>query len=175
MITGLNCDKFPHDSELDHLPYDLWTKFFGKRGPMTQGKFNPFALSAFIDDDPSTRDTPRDYNALEKSSFQLILTSGSWLGNGCRHFYIRRRMINSFQMSDRIIVTAACSGICAVNNDNKHWLVAKVDIERTVTLSTQQYHESRFIPIARMTSACRCYFHTSLWSMDTMTFIRTKD
>ncbi|KAF3438454.1 hypothetical protein FNV43_RR21216 [Rhamnella rubrinervis] len=40
MITGLNCDKFPHDSELDHLPYDLWTKFFGKRGPMTQGKFS---------------------------------------------------------------------------------------------------------------------------------------
>ncbi|KAF3453888.1 hypothetical protein FNV43_RR04329 [Rhamnella rubrinervis] len=40
MITGLNCGKFPHDSELDHLPYNLWTKFFGKRGPMTQGEFS---------------------------------------------------------------------------------------------------------------------------------------
>ncbi|KAF3454486.1 hypothetical protein FNV43_RR04933 [Rhamnella rubrinervis] len=40
MITGLNCGKFPHGSELDHLPYDLWTKFFGKRGPMTQGEFS---------------------------------------------------------------------------------------------------------------------------------------
>ncbi|KAF3433390.1 hypothetical protein FNV43_RR24492 [Rhamnella rubrinervis] len=40
MITGLNCGKFPHDLELDHLPYDLWTKFFGKRGPMTQGEFS---------------------------------------------------------------------------------------------------------------------------------------
>ncbi|KAF3449729.1 hypothetical protein FNV43_RR10460 [Rhamnella rubrinervis] len=32
--------KFPHDSELEHLPYDLWTKFFGKRGPMTQDEFS---------------------------------------------------------------------------------------------------------------------------------------
>ncbi|KAF3451364.1 hypothetical protein FNV43_RR07459 [Rhamnella rubrinervis] len=40
MITRLNCGKFPHDSELEHLPYDLWTKFFGKRGPMTQGEFS---------------------------------------------------------------------------------------------------------------------------------------
>ncbi|KAF3449299.1 hypothetical protein FNV43_RR10027 [Rhamnella rubrinervis] len=40
MITGLNCGKFPHNSELDHLSYDLWTKFFSKRGPMTQGEFS---------------------------------------------------------------------------------------------------------------------------------------
>ncbi|KAF3445104.1 hypothetical protein FNV43_RR14797 [Rhamnella rubrinervis] len=40
MITELNCSKFPCDSELKHLPYDLWIKFFGKRGPMTQGEFS---------------------------------------------------------------------------------------------------------------------------------------
>ncbi|KAF3431779.1 hypothetical protein FNV43_RR26515 [Rhamnella rubrinervis] len=40
IITGLNCGKFPRDSELEHLPYDLWTKFFGKCGLMTQGEFS---------------------------------------------------------------------------------------------------------------------------------------
>ncbi|KAF3457947.1 hypothetical protein FNV43_RR02609 [Rhamnella rubrinervis] len=40
MIMRLNCSKLPNASKLEHLPYNLWVKFFGKLGPMTQGKFN---------------------------------------------------------------------------------------------------------------------------------------
>ena len=39
MVTGLNCGKFPKDSELTNLPYDLWDKFFGTGGPLVQSDF----------------------------------------------------------------------------------------------------------------------------------------
>ena len=39
MITGLNCGKFPSSSELNNLSYDLWNKYFGDEGPMTQYDF----------------------------------------------------------------------------------------------------------------------------------------
>ncbi|KAF3433400.1 hypothetical protein FNV43_RR24502 [Rhamnella rubrinervis] len=65
------------------------------------------ALSAFIDD-PSTTVHPGDYDALEKSSFQLILTSGSWLEMDATLFYIRRRMINSPQMYDQRVIVTDC-------------------------------------------------------------------
>ncbi|KAF3455753.1 hypothetical protein FNV43_RR00395 [Rhamnella rubrinervis] len=205
MITGLNCVKFHHNLGLQHFPYDLWTKFFGKRGPMTQGEFSkafedlnfyekevnikcyifyfletvlfvfdrkdgtkdasqsefqhtsrlemqieeicselplsnmptipiwdPFtpidpteraALFAFIDD-PSTTIHLEDYDAIEKSWFQLILTNGSWLGNGYR-------TILHQEEDDKFSSNAYVS----VNNDNKHWLAVKVDIRNwTVTL-----------------------------------------
>ncbi|KAF3448095.1 hypothetical protein FNV43_RR08805 [Rhamnella rubrinervis] len=68
------------------------------------------ALSAFIDD-PSTTVHPGDYDALEKSSFQLILTSGSWLGDvemDAALFYIRKRMINYPQMYDQRAIVTDC-------------------------------------------------------------------
>ena len=39
MITGLNCGKFSSSSELNNLSYDLWNKYFGNEGPMTQYDF----------------------------------------------------------------------------------------------------------------------------------------
>ncbi|KAF3452125.1 hypothetical protein FNV43_RR08222 [Rhamnella rubrinervis] len=45
MITGLNCGKFPDEKELEHLPYDLWVKYFGDTKPMSQSDF----IKAFED------------------------------------------------------------------------------------------------------------------------------
>ncbi|KAF3452133.1 hypothetical protein FNV43_RR08230 [Rhamnella rubrinervis] len=302
MRMGLNYGKFPHDTELEHLPYDLWTKFFGKRGPMTQGEFSktfedldfdekevadnvkyymfyfletvylagtrrdwvkrgyeivnysvsrfplafqiwgfetipivttigphgkyhgsnwiprmvawlcpfilqytklataifdrkdplsnipavpiwdPFtsidpaekaALSAFIDD-PSTTVHSGDHDALEKSLFELILTCGSWFGNGC-HIVLHQEEDDKFSLNVRSEQSEHSAGdgeddaltdtddwekemkdspfdmyalgtllfgskswlkvYVPVNNDNKHWLTVKVDIQnRTVTL-----------------------------------------
>ncbi|KAF3434607.1 hypothetical protein FNV43_RR21692 [Rhamnella rubrinervis] len=68
------------------------------------------ALFAFIVD-PSTTVHLGDYDALEKSSFELILTNGSWLGDlemDAALFYIRRRMINSPQMYDHRAIVTDC-------------------------------------------------------------------
>ncbi|KAF3453887.1 hypothetical protein FNV43_RR04328 [Rhamnella rubrinervis] len=81
----------------------------------------------------------RDYDAPEKSSFQLILTNGSWLGDlemDAALFYIRKRMINYPQIYDQRAIVIDCMFwvYVPVNNDNKHWLAAKVDIRnRTAT------------------------------------------
>ncbi|KAF3438943.1 hypothetical protein FNV43_RR17218 [Rhamnella rubrinervis] len=45
MITGLNCGKFSNKKELEHLPYDLWVKYFSDTGPMSQSDF----IKAFED------------------------------------------------------------------------------------------------------------------------------
>ncbi|KAF3432526.1 hypothetical protein FNV43_RR27266 [Rhamnella rubrinervis] len=45
MIMGLNCGKFSNEKELEHLPYDLWVKYFGDTGPMSQSDF----IKAFED------------------------------------------------------------------------------------------------------------------------------
>ncbi|KAF3447676.1 hypothetical protein FNV43_RR08379 [Rhamnella rubrinervis] len=137
------------------------------------------ALSAFIDD-PSTTVHPGDYDALEKSSFQLILTSGSWLGdlkwmptvstseeddklssNAITSYCHRTHVLEqskhrvSDEEEDELSDTVdwekemkdspfdmyaldtpnRIKVYVPVNNDNKHWLAAKVDIRnRTVTL-----------------------------------------
>ncbi|KAF3439360.1 hypothetical protein FNV43_RR17637 [Rhamnella rubrinervis] len=39
MFTGLNCGKFPKETEMRNLSYSLWTKYFGESGPMTQTEF----------------------------------------------------------------------------------------------------------------------------------------
>ncbi|KAF3455894.1 hypothetical protein FNV43_RR00536 [Rhamnella rubrinervis] len=39
MFTGLNCGKFPKKSEMRNLSYNLWTKYFGESGPITQIEF----------------------------------------------------------------------------------------------------------------------------------------
>ena len=39
MVTGLNCGKFPSASKLNNLSYELWNKYFGGSGPMTQYDF----------------------------------------------------------------------------------------------------------------------------------------
>ncbi|KAF3443744.1 hypothetical protein FNV43_RR13434 [Rhamnella rubrinervis] len=40
MFTGLNCGKFPKETEMRNLSYSLWTKYFGESGPMTQTEFS---------------------------------------------------------------------------------------------------------------------------------------
>ncbi|KAF3441446.1 hypothetical protein FNV43_RR15360 [Rhamnella rubrinervis] len=130
MITGLNCD------------------------PAERA-----ALSAFIDN-PSTTVQPRDYDAIEKSSLESILASGAWLEVDAALHYIRRRIINSSQMYDQRAIVTDCmfwkqseyeeedelsdtadwenemkDSPFDINNDNKHWLAAKVDIRnRAITL-----------------------------------------
>ncbi|KAF3440206.1 hypothetical protein FNV43_RR18489 [Rhamnella rubrinervis] len=119
MITGLNCGKFPNEKELEHLLYDLWVKYSGDNGPMSQSDF----IKAFedLDFDESDEEVennvkccmfyfletvllvgdkkrmvrnrnfniiqnnelcdryPWEYDMMDKSSFNLILTSGGWL------------------------------------------------------------------------------------------------
>ncbi|KAF3434606.1 hypothetical protein FNV43_RR21691 [Rhamnella rubrinervis] len=68
------------------------------------------ALLAFIDD-PSTTVHPGDYDALEKSLFELILANGAWLGDqevDVALYYIRRTMINSPQMYDQRAIVIDC-------------------------------------------------------------------
>ncbi|KAF3455951.1 hypothetical protein FNV43_RR00594 [Rhamnella rubrinervis] len=58
MITGLNCGKFFNEKELEHLPYDLWVKYFGDIRPMSQSDF----IKAFedLDFDESDEEVEND-------------------------------------------------------------------------------------------------------------------
>ncbi|KAF3432267.1 hypothetical protein FNV43_RR27006 [Rhamnella rubrinervis] len=60
MITGLNCSKFPNEKELEHLPYDLWVKYFGDTGPMSQSDF----IKAFEDLDFDESDEEVENNVV---------------------------------------------------------------------------------------------------------------
>ena len=53
MITGLNCGKYPADSELQGLPYTLWNKYFGDSGPLSFSQFvKRFDEIEFSEDSP---------------------------------------------------------------------------------------------------------------------------
>ncbi|KAF3454975.1 hypothetical protein FNV43_RR05423 [Rhamnella rubrinervis] len=149
------------------------------------------ALTAFLDDQ-STQFHVVEYDMMDKSSFNLILTSGGWLRDqeiDAAMYYIRKRIINNPQLFDQRCIVTDCMFWASmhgryvkylkkspneeedeltkdadwekemrdspfdmyvlgmlhvgskswleidyvyvpVNNDNKHWLAAKVNIRR---------------------------------------------
>ncbi|KAF3443247.1 hypothetical protein FNV43_RR12929 [Rhamnella rubrinervis] len=123
MITRLNCGKFPRDSELEHLPYDLWTKFFGKRGPMTWR-----IDKAFEDLDFDENEVADNVKCCMFYFLETVLLGGdkkrygvlkpfplppigpwqiSWEVDAAL-YYIRRRSINSPQVYDQRAIVTDC-------------------------------------------------------------------
>ncbi|KAF3455268.1 hypothetical protein FNV43_RR05716 [Rhamnella rubrinervis] len=92
MITGLNCGKFPNEKELEHLPYDLWVKYFGDTGPMSQSDF----IKAFedLDFDESDEEVENNVKCCMFYFLETVLLAGD------KKRMVRNRNFNIIQNNE---------------------------------------------------------------------------
>ncbi|KAF3433797.1 hypothetical protein FNV43_RR24900 [Rhamnella rubrinervis] len=92
MITGLNCGKFSNEKELEHFPYDLWVKYFGDTGLISQSDF----IKAFedLDFDESDEEVENNVKCCMFYFLETVLLTGD------KKRMVRNRNFNIIQNNE---------------------------------------------------------------------------